>query len=571
MTAKTVTNWMTGLTPWAAVAFATLLVLLGGFVAIQTESDYRQQQTQQTDVQARIIAASVAPALMFDDPKTVDEYLDALVANPALTAAAVYNPQGRRLAWFGRAEEPPTVIDPTRKAPTFVGDGLDVIVPAERDGETLGFVLVRSVTESLQQRLLRYVGVAILILLAALLVAVFGIAQGSLRRANAELAARATELQGEMDQRKLAEEALLQSRKLEAMGQLTGGVAHDFNNLLQVLKSGLAMLDRNPEPSRAQRIMQGMRQAVDRGANLTRQLLSFARRQPLELQSTDIGRLVGGMRELLERSLRADILVEIEVAPNLTHAMTDPSQLELAIINTAVNARDAMPTGGVLTISCMNVQGDGASWVEISVRDTGSGMSPEVVERVFEPFFTTKAPGQGTGLGLSQVYGIARQSGGNVRIESVVNEGTTVIITLPAADGASSAAHVKPSSSVLTGELAGKSILVVEDDDSVAASVLEMLHELGCRFKRAPDAATGLKDYEAGSFDLVFSDILMPGAMNGLEFAREIHRRNPSQRIVLTTGYSGGAQSGDLGFPVLRKPYGIEALRAALGKSLEMV
>lgn len=569
MTARFLNDLLTRLTPWVAAGFAAMLALIGGVIALQSERDYRTQQMQQTQVQAEIISASVAPALMFDDPKTVDEYLEALAANPVLQSASVYDGQGRRLAWFGRDDEPTAIIDPADRAPAFEGDILRVTVPVEKDGEALGSVVVRSGTEPLQQRILRYAGVGILVLLAALLVAVFGIAQGSLRRANAELLSRARELQQEIDQRKQAEEALLQSRKLEAMGQLTGGVAHDFNNLLQILSSGLTMLDRKPDQPRAERIFQGMKQAVDRGANLTRQLLSFARRQPLELQSVGIGQLVLGMRELLDRSLRADILVETHVPDDLWHATTDRSQLELAILNTAVNARDAMPAGGVITISCANVKSDGGQWVEITVRDTGSGMSREVVERVFEPFFTTKGPGHGTGLGLSQVYGIAKQSGGNVRIESAVNEGTSIIITLPAAERTDTAVAQNAAASVPADSLADKAILVVEDDESVAASVLEMLQELGCRVKRAADAATGLRDFEeAGPFDLVFSDILMPGDLNGLDFAREIQRRSPAQPILLTTGYSGAAQSGDLGFPVLRKPYGIEALRNSLAKSL---
>lgn len=570
MTIDAPKNFVAGITPWVAAGFAALLVLIGVVLAVQTERDYREQQIQQTRVQAEIIAASVAPALMFDDPGTVDEYLEALVANPVLQAASVYDEQGRRLAWFGRAGEPPSQVDPMRVSSTFVGDALDVTVSVRRDGEFLGIVLVRSITEPLHQRLMRYAGVAVLILLAALLVAVFGVAQGSLRRANTELARRASELQNEMDQRKQAEEALLQSRKLEAMGQLTGGVAHDFNNLLQVVNGGLTMLNKNPERPRAERILNGMQQAVDRGANLTRQLLSFARRQPLELQTVDIGQLIEGMRELLERSLRADILVEIEVPLGLWRATTDRSQLELAILNTAVNARDAMPAGGVLTISCANNEAGGSRWVDITVRDTGSGMPPDVVQRVFEPFFTTKGPGHGTGLGLSQVYGIARQSGGNVRVESIVNTGTRIIMTLPASE--SDATLPKPDAVAATSDgasLEQKAILLVEDDESVAASVVEMLRELGCRVTRATDAESGLRDFEeAGPFDVVFSDILMPGERNGLDLAREIQRLSPSQPIVLTTGFSGNALSTDLGFPVIRKPYGIETLRTVLSKSL---
>lgn len=535
----------------AAVAAGSLL-LLGVIVVLFNEQAYNGQKQRDLGVQAQIVSASVAPALIFLDNASAQQYLDALSANPSISAVAVYDSAGIQVARYARAGDAAPPPRAAVQAPRFDGGSIIVVTPVEQDGELIGAVYLRTDAETAVQRFARYAGLGILILLAALVLVVFGMAQAALKDANKELEARAVDLQREIHNRERAEEELLQSRKMEAIGQLVGGVAHDFNNLLTVVLSGLRLMERNSDPARRASTAEAMRQAVERGAGLTRQLLAFARRQTLKPEVIDLGARLIGMRELLERSLRADILVDIRVVPDLWPVKSDPTQFELAILNLAVNARDAMPKGGVLTISAENhVQGDSVS---ITVRDTGLGMSEDVQRRVFEPYFTTKQAGQGTGLGLAQVYGIVTQSGGAVRIESQENVGTSVILSLPRSREAVTPAP-PALEAVVTKNLADKTLLIVEDDDAVAGVVEALAREANCRPTRAANAAAALAILGEGArFDLIFSDIIMPGEMNGLELAHEIERRYPGIPIILTTGFSGSANV-DNRYPVLRKPY----------------
>ncbi|HYD74206.1 MAG TPA: ATP-binding protein [Candidatus Binatia bacterium] len=550
-----------------AGGLAAVLLVLGLLMAVFNESEFKRQQARELGVQAQIIAASVAPALMFYNSANAQEYLNALQANPAISAAAVYDARGVRVAAFHRADRP---APPERFAvgpPRFEGRTVISSTAVERDGEILGSVFLQTDVESLLQRVSRYAAIGILILLAALVIFVLGTAQGALRAANAELESRARQLEQEIEQRERAEEALLQSRKLEAIGQLVGGVAHDFNNLLTVVLSGLRLIERHPDGERRVATMEAMRQAVERGAGLTRQLLAFARRQSLKLEAIDVGAQLQGMRELLARSLRADILVDIVTPGDLWPVKTDPTQFELAVLNLAVNARDAMPKGGVLTIVAANAASAQGDFVQVSVCDTGMGISAEVLERVFEPYFTTKQAGQGTGLGLSQVYGFANQSGGSVSIESVINQGTRVTLRLPRAEEMPARPAAAQASPAAGPRLTGKSVLVVEDEDAVAQMVDDMLEQLGCTSLRAANAEAALHALAERRFDLVFSDIIMPGEMNGHELAQELRRRHPDMPIVLTTGYSGSADI-DSAFPVLRKPYQLDDLESILQAAL---
>jgi signal transduction histidine kinase len=550
------------------VGAAIVVLLMGLTMAAFNEAEYKQQKASELGVQAQIVSASVAPALMFYNPANAQDYLNALAANPAIAAAAVYDSGGARVAVFNRAGATAPPASAALSAPHFDAQSAIVVAPVMRNGERLGAVYMRTDAESPLRRFSRYAGVGVLILLAALVLTVFGLAQGALSQANAELRRRAQQLQQEIEQREKAEEALLQSRKLEALGQLTGGVAHDFNNLLTVVLSGLRLMERNADPVRRASTMEAMRQAVERGAGLTKQLLAFSRRQTLKLEPVDIAHRLQNMRELLERSLRADILIEISAAPDLWAAMTDPAQFELALLNLAVNARDAMPKGGVITINAENRSVGGADYVEVSVRDTGLGIPPDLLSRVFEPYFTTKQAGQGTGLGLSQVYGIAVQSGGSAAIESVINEGTCVRLLLPRSLEAPAAPpQITPSPPKAHGA-SGKSILVVEDDNGVAAMVSEMLQQIGYIPTRVADAAAALNAVEKScDYDLVFSDIVMPGEMNGVELAQHIRERYPHTPIVLTSGYSGSANM-DVDFPLLRKPYALEELEEVMARAL---
>ena len=394
-----------------------------------------------------------------------------------------------------------------------------------------------------------------------------------------ELEAANGELRAQMAERARVEESLRHAQKLEAIGQLTGGVAHDFNNLLMVISGGLDMLDRpGGDPARRRRLMEGMRQAAGRGAALTRQLLAFSRRQPLRSEPLDLRRQVGAMRELLDRSLRGDVHVALDFADGLWSVAVDPGELELAVLNLSVNARDAMPGGGTIVVRAENLSGlaDGdlrGDFVRLSVVDTGTGMPPEVVSRVFEPFFTTKDIGKGSGLGLAQVYGFAQQSGGAVRIDTAVGRGTTIALLLPRSGEAPSVERGHPvgaRAEQALGAMAGH-VLLVEDDDEVAALVTEMLGQLGLEATRAASAAAALGALANGRpVDLVFSDVMMPGGMSGVDLAREVKRRRPGLPVLLTTAYAEAAkrEAEAEGVSVLPKPYRLEELAAAARDAL---
>ncbi|MDP9013486.1 MAG: PAS domain S-box protein [Pseudomonadota bacterium] len=383
------------------------------------------------------------------------------------------------------------------------------------------------------------------------------------------------------DQARIAEveRQLRQSQKIDAIGQLTGGVAHDFNNLLMVISGGLSLLKRAGEPQRQERILGQMRQAAERGASLSRQLLAFARRQPLNPEPVDVHRQIDGMRELLDRTLRGDVQVRTELAEDLWPVKVDPAELELVVLNLCVNARDAMPQGGLITIGGRNVRARQerdlpADFVILTVADTGVGMPAEVLARIFEPFFTTKEIGKGSGLGLPQVYGFAQQSGGSVEVDSAVGRGTTVTLLLPRSDVVPQRPAVKssePDTTLRRRALKG-AVLLVEDDDEVAALVTEMLGDLGYRVIRVASAGAALGALaDHREICLVFSDVMMPGPMNGLALASEVRRRHPELPVLLTTGYAGSDMKGPEAEPidVLTKPYEIDALDAALRSALD--
>lgn len=381
------------------------------------------------------------------------------------------------------------------------------------------------------------------------------------------------QLRLEMNERARVEETLRQAQKIEAIGQLTGGVAHDFNNLLMVISGGLDMLDRQTDPNRRRRLMDGMIQAAQRGASLTKQLLAFSRRQKLRPEPVDVAAQIGGMRELLDRSLRGDVHVEFDFPEQLWPVEVDPGELELVILNLAVNARDAMPNGGTIVVRGENLpdlkdQEISGDYVRLSVIDTGVGMAPGVLSRVFEPFFTTKDVGKGSGLGLAQVHGFATQSRGTVRIQSEVGRGTSIELYLPRSfDVPSRERHLIDLTRVRPKKKNHGRILLVEDDDEVAALVSEMLGQLGYEVTHASSAAAALGALADGrSIDLIFSDIMMPGGMNGVELAREIKKRRSDVPVLLTSGYAEAAvheaEAEDV--QILAKPYHIDELAAAL-------
>jgi signal transduction histidine kinase/ActR/RegA family two-component response regulator len=398
----------------------------------------------------------------------------------------------------------------------------------------------------------------------------------TVRARTMELEAANAQLRQQMKERAQVEETLRHAQKMEALGQLTGGVAHDFNNLLMVISGGLQMFDRQAEPHRRARLLQAMQQAVERGAGLTRQLLAFSRRQPLQAEPVNLAQQIDGMREMLDRSLRGDIKVVLRLPDTLWSVEVDPGELELVVLNLAVNARDAMPAGGVIEIRAENVADvdDGVlkgDFVGLSIVDTGTGMTEEVKARVFEPFFTTKDVGKGSGLGLAQAYGFARQSGGSVQIHTELGKGTTVRLMLPRCCKPLRAA-ARASGDSIAAATSCAHVLVVEDDDEVAALVSEMMAQLGLVATRVASPAAALGALADGRhIDVVFSDIMMPGGMSGLELVREIRARRFALPIVLTTGFMGQearAAESD-GIPLLPKPYRLEDLgsvmRAVLG------
>jgi len=373
--------------------------------------------------------------------------------------------------------------------------------------------------------------------------------------------------------RKRAEEALRQSQRMEAIGQLTGGVAHDFNNLLMVINGAAEKVKRSVPDKQVSLPLEMIATAVKRGSKLTSQLLSFARRQTLETEVIDLAETLPHIGEMLKRSLRGDIEIKAFAPNRACRARVDPGELELALLNLGVNARDAMPNGGVLSLAVRHVRLSGEAEVDglrgefivIELMDCGIGIAPEVLTRVFDPYFTTKDAGKGTGLGLSQVYGFAKQSGGTAIIQSKVGRGTTVSIYLPATGEAVRAERKHP---ILADQIQSQAgtVLLVEDNEDVATVSAGYLEQLGYTVEVAVNGLEALQKLRSGpSYDLVFSDLLMPGSVAGLELARVVRGNHPHIPILLTTGYSQKAQEAVReGFSILRKPYDLQSLFKAI-------
>jgi PAS domain S-box-containing protein len=407
-------------------------------------------------------------------------------------------------------------------------------------------------------------------------------AEEALRHLNANLEEQVAE---RTEQLRRNEEVLRQSQKMEAVGQLTGGVAHDFNNLLQVILGNLETLRRHlPESgARVQRAVENAMSGAKRAAALTQRLLAFARRQPLNPKVLDVNQLVVGMSELLHRTLGEPLDIEVVNGAGLWRAEVDPNQLEAAIINLAVNARDAMPEGGRLTIETSNAYLDQAyaaaqaevipgQYVVISVSDTGRGMEAETMLRAFEPFFTTKPVGKGTGLGLSQVYGFVKQSGGHVKIYSEVGQGTTVKIYLPRANAAHDIEEKSATETLPEGS--AETILLVEDDDDVRIHSAESLRELGYRVLEAHDGPSALRLLERQPrVDLLFTDVVLPGGMTGAQVAAQAKAMRENLKVLFTTGYARNAiiHHGrlDKGVELITKPFTFSDLAAKVRDILD--
>jgi PAS domain S-box-containing protein len=407
-----------------------------------------------------------------------------------------------------------------------------------------------------------------------------------------ELEARTRELEAENEARKRAEEALRQAQKMEAIGQLTGGVAHDFNNLLTMVLGGLDIIRQQvpalPASTAIARITRAQDmawQGAQRAATLTNRLLAFSRQQALAPQILDANKLVSTTYDFLRSSLGGAVELETVLAGGLWRTFADPNQLENALLNLTLNARDAMPNGGKVTIETANCYLDEAyiaplsepvqpgQYVMIAVADTGSGMDAATHERAFDPFFTTKDVGKGTGLGLSQVYGFVRQSDGHVKIYTELGEGTTVKIYLPRSTDQASEAADLTGSRATAGAIGAETILVVEDDESLRNYATETLRELGYRVLAASGGAAALKLFDGNQVDLLFTDVVMPGGMNGRELAEEATRRLPKLKVLFTTGYTRNAivHHGrlDANVHMIGKPYLLADLSAKLREILD--
>jgi len=388
-----------------------------------------------------------------------------------------------------------------------------------------------------------------------------------LQRSNARLL-------NEIGEREQAQAALVQAQKMDAIGQLTGGIAHDFNNLLTAIVGNIDMIERRSDDERIKRMAANAREGVERATKLTAQLLAFSRSQQLDLQPVEVDALILGMDDLLTRTLGHTVEVRTNLRAGMTRANADPNQLELAILNLAINARDAMGEGGTVTVSTRLAD----DWHEglqpghhvvIAVKDTGHGIPAELLAKVFDPFFTTKSVGKGTGLGLSQVYGIATQSGGTVRIDSTVGTGTTIEIWLPVSDAAE---RLKPSEipAAETPLSQGERVLVVDDDPGVRRFIVQCLKSLGYHVTEASGGQAGLDRIAEDRPDLMVVDFAMPG-VNGAQVAVQARQVLPALAVLLVTGYADAQAIKDLvrSEAVLRKPFKVSDLALAVRRTLE--
>ena len=608
--------------PWVGGLFALLLALVaatGWLIAEQRNATASVTHTLEVRRDLAAMLATVQEAetgqrgyILTRDDRFLESYYEARRDLPtALADLSVRiddNPQQQ-----ARLQRLSVTIDNRierlagRIANTQRGDIPDasdlLVAKAERDSIRAQLAEMDGVEASLLERrsrqakqlidavTLAVIAAAVLLVIAAFLV--LRKLNGQLRataRARDELAVVNSQLLAEAARRETAETQARQLQKMEAVGQLTGGIAHDFNNMLAIVIGSLDLGKRRlakGDRDKANECIDNALEGATRASQLTARLMAFSRQQPLAPQVTDANKLVSGMSELLRRSIGEAVVVETVLAGGLWPTMIDAGQLENALVNLCVNGRDAMPDGGKLTIETSNAELDDrytaehdevapGHYVLISVTDTGTGMAPEIVERVFEPFYTTKGVGKGTGLGLSQVFGFIKQSNGHVKIYSEIGEGTTVKLYLPrAARGAAALATDSSDEArdMLPHAVGEEIILVVEDDERVRHTSIDALRELGYTVVQASDALQALAVIEVQpKIDLVFTDVVMP-EMNGRQLVEEIGKRWPGLRILYTTGYTRNAivHNGtlDQGVALLSKPFTIEQLAMKVRQVLD--
>ena len=559
--------------PVAIFGAAMLIVLFGIAVIMQTDNGYRDARVDFAQSQAQLLAVSVGAAVDFNDPAAAQEAVNPLHVISSIRTAAVYDRQGHLITGYDRFGETVPAVEQAIASPNPLV--IRASAPVEMRGQRIGTAYIQLDRQPLWRRVSRYGTLTALIAAAALIVIGLGFAQRALRNANRELGKRAEALaqanellEEQVAQRTQAEDQLRQSQKMQALGQLTGGIAHDFNNQLTVIQGAADMLCRKDiTDAKRIRFAQAIVQSSTNAASLTSQLLAFARRQPLTPEWLDLNDLISQMDDLLDRTMGE----RIKVVTDLTapcRVEVDRAQLQSAILNIASNARDAMPDGGTLTIATKNfAESDGQPRVAIEIADTGEGMDPATIDRIFEPFFTTKGTGQGTGLGLSQVYGFATQSGGDVKVESQPGKGTALTLILPCVEATGET--TPRDAAVELAEQPVADILVVEDNEDVGAFAEAMLSELGHRVTRASSGEEALDLVRKQTFDVVLSDVVMPG-MGGLKFADAVAVERPTLPVVLATGYSQEiAEAGSGGRTVILKPYRLATLSQALATAMK--
>jgi signal transduction histidine kinase/CheY-like chemotaxis protein len=552
------------------VASVVALIVASLLVAAYNERQYRAQTTQAAKVQALVLADTVAAALSFGDRESLSEYGNALRANNELDAVGVGDERGRLVASFSRS---PLADRLDALQPGLVQGQVAVVEPVTEKGSRLGTVYLRERTDRPWRRVARYLGPGLLIVLALLMFLVMAIDSRTLVRANRTLSA-------EMAEREKVEAALRQSQKMEAIGRLTGGIAHDFNNMLAIVLGSLDLLvRRHPDADPGLlKLADNAMAGAKRAAALTQRLLAFSRLQPLNPKPADVAKSMNDMSDLLRRTLGENIIVETVAAGGLWRAHIDVAQLETAILNLAINARDAMPTGGRLTIETANTYIDRdyatededvtpGQYVLVAITDTGTGIPPEVLAQVFEPFFTTKPQGLGTGLGLSQVHGFIKQSGGHIRIYSEVGHGTTIKLYLPRSTEAGLDQR-PPVAPARAGRRKDITVLLTEDEEGVRDFAVDALTELGYDVIAAEGGSQALRLLERHpEISVLLTDVVMP-EMNGRQLAEEALRRAPSLKVIFMTGYTRNAivHNGvlDAGTHLVSKPFTLTQLASEL-------
>ncbi len=560
------------------VVVVSLVVLIAASIglAISAEAGHEAQARASAQVQAQILADSVSAALAFNDLQTVQQYASALHANPDIEAVAVYDDGGRLVAQYGVGAGD-LAASKTRQS-NGGGAAITVNAAVAESGVKLGHVYLRERTETFTTRLVRYSGAALLLVMASLMLTVMAFDARELALGNQRL-------REEMEERKHAEAALRQSQKMEAVGRLTGGIAHDFNNMLAVILGNLDLFVRRyPDTDpKMLRFITGSQEAGKRAAALTQRLLAFSRRQPLDPKPTDVGKSVTDMSDLLRRTLGESIAIETVRAAGLWRAHVDIGQLETALVNLAVNARDAMPYGGKLTIETANAYLDRTyanaqdevvpgQYVVVAVTDTGMGIAPDIIDKVFEPFFTTKPAGLGTGLGLSQVHGFVKQSGGHVAVYSEVGHGTTIRLYLPRSQEEVEAPVVEASRRA-DHDRRDITVLIVDDEPGVREFATEALVELGYDVASAESADQAQQIVEGGlGLKILLTDVVMPGR-SGRDLADAVQRLKPDVRVLYMTGYTQNAivHNGvlDTGTNLISKPFTIGQLGLELDALME--